>query len=419
MKKIILNSNPYILKNDDYSTITIDLMYPCSYEKEHIFDNELFSQIVMNSSYDYNTEQEFKKEKLKRLIIDFSLKKIKYHNNLFLNFSLTIPDPKKVKDYNFDDAIQFFFRTIYFPNIENEEFSNKQFEREKEYIKFNLQNSLKKIYNYSYQRFIKIVDDVGDLKDNMVNNLDLIEKSNPKNLYEYYKDIILNNTPLCFVYGDIEEEKIKKHYNKYIKNNKPQIIINKDYDCYMKPSKETNVIEEVSQFNQSALYMAYKIENMQEDDKIFLILLCNILNNSSINLIFKKLRTENNLIYSHDFSRYSRYGMFFIAAFIAKENKEKTINVIKNLLEEIKNEKLIEECIKKITKKNEYQLIELKDSKYYEFDKNIDSLLEFDISLEELNEKFKNIDIKEFIKFLDKVKLDTIYFLRGEVNETK
>lgn len=418
MKQIILNNTPYILKNNDYSTITIDLMYPYNYDKEHIFDNELFSQIVMNSSYDYKTEQEFKMEKLKKLIINFSLKKINYHNNLFINFSLTIPDPKKVKDFNFDDAIEFFFRTIYFPNIENEEFDNKQFEREKEYIKFNLQNSLKKIYNYSYQRFIKIVDDSGDFKNNMVSNLDLIEKSNPKNLYEYYKNVIIDNTPICLVYGDIEEEKIKEFYNKYVKN-KQQIVINKDYDCYMKPSKEPNIIEEISQFNQSALYMAYKIENMQENDKINFILLCNILNNSSTNLIFKKLRTENNLIYSHNFGRYSKHGMFFIEAYISKENKEKTINVIKNLLEEIKTKKLIEDCIQKITKKFEYQLIELKDSKYYEFDKYIDNLLEFDISLEELYEKIKNIDIKEFTKFLDKVKLDTIYFLRGEVNETK
>lgn len=417
MKKIILNNIPYIVENNNYSTITFDLVYPYKYDKNHMFDNKLFKQIVMNSSFDYKTEREFKIEQAKKLIINFSCRISRYHNNLFIVFSLTVPDPKKVKIANFEEAFNFFFRTIYYPNIKDEAFDVEQFEREKKYIKFNIQNSIRKIYNYSYQRFIQFADDIGDLKNNRLNNIDLIEKSNPKDLYSYYKEVIIDNQPILLVYGDVDKEQIQKIYNEYFRKNENKIVINKDYDCYMKLSEDPNIIEESSDYNQSVLYMCYKVKDMSENDKMYLRAVCDILNNGSTNLVFKKLRTENNLIYSHKFARHIKNGMFYIEAYIEKNNKEKTINEIKNLMSEIKNEKLIEECIEKIVNGIQYRLIELEDSKYYKFDKYIDDLFGFNISVEQMLEFYQKIDIGELKKFMDRIKLDTIYFLRGEKNE--
>jgi len=419
MKNLEFNSYPYIVKNNNYSTITFDIVYPYIYDQNHMFDIDLMRQIVMNSSYDYKTEQEFKIEKTKRLIIDLSFRKIRFHNNLFIIFTLTIPDPNKVKNFDINDALEFFYNTIYSPNIINNEFDNKQFDREKEYIKFSIENALKKIYTYGYQRFVQYVDDIGDLKNNTYNNLELIEKCTPKSSYEYYKDVVINNTPICIVYGDVNKEYVEDLYYKYFKKTNSQIFINKDYDCYLKPNEEPKYIEEVSNYNQSALYMAYKIENMIEEYKLFLGLLCNILNSSETNLIFKKLRSENNLMYSHKFERHIKKGMFFIEAYIDKTNKEKAISVIKELFDEINNIDLIKDYINKIIKGIEYRLIELKDSKYYELDKFTDNLFEFGDSLEDIYDSYKEINIEEFMKFLNRVKLDTIYFLRGESNEAK
>lgn len=246
----------------------------------------------------------------------------------------------------------------------------------------------------------------------------MIENTTAKSLYEYYKKVVINNTPICVVYGNIEEKEVNKLYDKYFNRNK-KITINEDYDCYMKLSETANYVEEVSKFNQSVLYMCYKVKNMKEEDKIYLMLLSDILNDRSTNLVFKTLRIKNNLIYSYNLLSYSRYGMFFIESYIEKNNKEKTIEVINELMNELKNEKLIKDCISKIIEELEYNLIETKDSKYYEFNKFIDNLLDTRKSLETIYETYQNIDINEFMRFLNRVKLDTVYFLRGEVDEAK
>lgn len=419
MKKIRLNSYPYVVNNSNYSTITFDLIFSYVYDKNHMFDVELFKQMVMNSSYDYKSEQEFKKEKNKRLIIKFNFIKKRMHNNLFIIFTITIPDPNKVENFDIEKAFEFCYNTIYKPNVVNNEFDKNNFEREKEYTKFSIQNSLKKIYNYGYQRFLQHVDNVGDLKNNIYSNLDLIDKCTSKSSYDYYKEVILNNTPVVIVYGDVKKEFIENLYQKYFKNGKTEIIFDKDYVSYLSLSKDVNYIEETANYNQSALYMAYKIENMSEKDNTFFKLLCSILDSNETNLVFKKLRTENNLIYSYNFERYIRNGMFLIESYIDKNNKDKTISAINEIFDELNDIEFIKDCVSKIIKGIGYHLIEVKDEKYYILDEFIDELFEFNDSLEQLQQYYKELDINEFMKFLNRVKLDTVYFLRGEANETK
>lgn len=417
MKQLKLDSNPYIIKNKNYSTITFSIIFPCNYDKLDVYNVILLRQLLMNSSFKYKTEQEFKQEKEKRLIITLNCQTKIMHNNMFIMFKFTIPDPKKVRDFDIDKAIEFLYEVIYNPNIIDNEFDNNQFSRERDYLKFSIENSLKKIYTYGYQQFINEIDDIGDIKNNIYSNLELLENSNPKKLYEYYKKNIINNTPICIVYGNITNKYINDLYYKYFKVNNNDITIYKDYSAYMKPTKKTKLLEENTHYNQSVIYMAYKVDKMKDKDRLFFNLLCNILNSKDTNLIFNKLRTENNLIYSHTFDGYLNSGLIIIEAYINKENKEKTIAAIKEIFDSLSDKSYIEECIKKINKGIELYLIDLMDSKYYVLDNFIEKKIKFNIPLEEIYKKYQKLDIDKFIEFLDRVKLDTIYFLKGDNNE--
>lgn len=417
MKQLKFNSTPYIVKNKNYSTITFELIYSSKYNMGDLVYINLLQPLIANYSKKYKTEQEFILEVTKRLIINMSFKKRILNNNLFLLFKLTIPDPRKVKNFDIENAFSFFYDMIYNPNVTNEEFDKSQFEREKEYIKSNLNESIKKISNFSYQRFISFFDDNGYLNDNMYNNINLLDEVNPKNLYKYYKRVIKNNIPICIVYGDVEKEQIYELYYKYFKRGNKQIIVNKNYNCYLIPRESTQYIEEKSNYNQSALYFGYKVKNMRERDKIYLSLLCNILCSRETNLIFNTLRVDNNLIYSYDFKCKPTNAMFFIEAYISKDSKDKAINVINEMFEKIKDKNKIKKYIDKILVGIEYELIESKDFKYFKLNNFINKKSELGFTLQDIYNGYKKIDIDKFLIFLKKVKLDTIYFLRGEPDE--
>lgn len=419
MRKLKFSSTPYIVKNKGYSTITFELIYNFKYNKGDLVYINLLQRLIANYSKKYKTEQEFKLEATKRLIINMSSKKRILNDNLFLTFTLTLPDPKKVKDFDIENAFSYFYDMIYDPNVSNEEFDQKQLEREKKYIKSNLNASIKRISNFSNQQFISYFDDNGYFKDNMYNNIDLLDNVTSKNLYKYYKKVIVDNIPICIAYGDVESEYINNLYYKYFNKNDEQIIVNKNYNCYLIPKKETKYIEEESNYNQSALYFGYKVKDMREKDKIYLNLLCNILCSRETNLIFNTLRLDNNLIYSYNFNCNPTNAMFFIETYISKDNKDKTINVIKEMFRNIKDNNKIKEYMDKILVGIEYELIESKDLKYFKLNNFINKKSELEFTLKYIYNGYKKINIDEFLKFLERVKLDTIYFLRGEVDESK
>jgi len=416
VKKMKLNSSPYIIKSDKFSTIEFVLFFEAKASDKYIFYLPLLRQLLLNSSKKYPTEQEYKKAYKENMIISQRMRTVRYNENLFFEFSLIVPDPKKVKDYNIEKAFKFFIDMIYEPNIVNGEFNLKQFEREREFLKDDIYNSIKKVNAKSYQSFLNIVDDKGIIKNNIYNNMNLIEEANSKELYEIYKENVLKNKPIIFVYGNVDES-INDLIKKYIKIDDKKITFDKKYDNYLIPFNKIKDIEEVSEYNQSIIYVAYKIKDMKEEDKIYLNIVKNIMALGSNDLIFKKLRTEKNLVYSANTWCDTRVGLLTVEAYINNESKEEVIKGVKSVIKSLKDKEKLTIYLEKLIEDVYYELIRQKDSRSVAINDFINKKLEFSHTTDELIKKYKNINIDNLIDFINRLKLDTIYFLRGEFNE--
>lgn len=417
MKILKFDKQIHVIKTDKFNTIDFILVYPSTYKKEDMGNFSLMRQNVLNSSKKFPIEQEYKKEYQKSFIIGYDVKSIRFNTNLFIEASLTVPNPKKVKSFDLDKAFEFFMDTIYFPNVTNDKFNEYQFYREKEFVQNSMENASKNIREVGYQNFLTYIDDNGILKDNLYHNRHLLDEVTPESLYTFYKENVLQNNPMILVYGDIEEDKVRELFSKYIDINPKTIEINKNYDCYLAPRKETQYIEENSSFKQSALYMGYKVLNMKDEDKIYLRLLSRILDGGENDLIFKALRLEHNLVYSVSMSSYYRNGMVFIETHLNESSKDEAIKTIKTTLNQLRDSAFVKGCLDKILIANKYNLIRRKDSKYSVLDDYLDKLAEFEETLEEIYEKYKHLEIDKFLEFLDRVILDTVYFLRGDDSE--
>ena len=128
-------STPYLVKCKDSSTIDFLFIYPVKYNKKHLFYLSLMKQILLTTSFDYQTEEKYKKRYQKLMIIDESMYTKRLNNNLYIEFTLTVPNPNKISNYNLEEAFSFFVKTIYNPNVANSKFNEEVFEREKCYLK--------------------------------------------------------------------------------------------------------------------------------------------------------------------------------------------------------------------------------------------------------------------------------------------
>ncbi len=414
MRKIKLSNFPKLIQNDAFNTIDFILIYPTTYKEEDMFYLNLLCQNITNSSKQYPSEQQFKREAQKRFIIDYKMKTIHLNTNIFIQVSLRVPNPKKVKSFDLDSAFEFFMDMIYHPNVTDGVFDSYQFQREKNFIKDSLENSTTNIYSVGYQNFLTYVDENGILKNNLYHNQHLLANVSEKRLYEFYQKSILKNTPCIIVYGDIEEQKVYSLFSKYIDLTPKEIEIHRNYECYLIPRSETQYIEENSSFNQSALYMGYKVKDMKRSDTIYLRVLSRILEGSENNLLFNTLRLEHNLVYDVRLSSFFKTGLLFIETYLKDSSKEEAIRAVCETLEKLRDADFVKACLDKIILANTYHLIRQKDSKYSVVNEYIDACMDIELSLEEIYAQYKQLDIQKFIEFLDRFILDTVYFLRGE-----
>ena len=412
---ITLKREPYIIKNK-YSTIDFFFIFPALYKKEYMFYLLLLKQILLNSSFLYKNEKLYKRKLSDLMIIRQSLNNRILNNNLYLEFRLTVPNPKIVKNYDLDSSFSFFINTIYKPNVVGNKFNKKVFERERTFFKEDILMSLKNVYYESYQKFLNLVDDKGILKDNIYNNLDLIKNANEYELYDVYNELIINNKPIIMVYGDVDKSivsLIKKYVN--IKNEK--VKLNIDYYNFLFPREKCKYVIENSKYNQSILYVAYKVKKMNNNDLIYLNLIKNILGIGAESLIFKTLRVDSGLVYSCSTWCDSITGLLVIETYINNNSNDIVLDKIKNLIDMLKNKEILRKEIYRVLESLKYSVIRKKDNKNKKLDDFIKYKFKFGFTIEKLIEKYSNLDLDLTIDFINRLVLDTVYFYKGDFNE--
>lgn len=415
MQSVVLNTKPKIIKSTKYSTINLVFIYPIIDNYEHLFELDLLKNLLAFSSNKYKTEQTFKKNLLNKLIINYDVNYIRKNENIYFKFNLCIPDPKIVKSFKLEEAIKLFIETIYNPNAKNKEFNKREFKREVNYLKENILNSKKNIYSNSYSKFQEHFNLDSFKKTNVYYNLDKIDNITPKSLYSYYEKLIIKNNPLIYIYGNVSDEfnnLLKKYYNYKNLNISIENRFNNFFDA-----GETKYIEEESNYENSILYMGYIVSNMKEEDKKYLSLLNNIIKTGTgINILFQKLRVENNLVYSVYSNDNKLNGTLVIETTFNSKKKDIIIKLIREVIENIDYEFVVKSR-ERILFEMEYDKIRSLDYKYKLLIDTINSDLKTTFSLEEVYDIYKNIDIDEFMKFYKRLKLNLIYFLKGDIDE--
>lgn len=416
MKEVKLKTKPTMLEDKNIKTIDINLIYPFLSNKEDEFNYEIMVSILNNHSAKYPNEKEFSIEVSKRLIIHYRASLRILGDNGFIRFDLSIPKKDIIPEYDIEEAIKFFKDTITNPFAENEKFDERTFERERDYLLARIEDSNKNsIYSQSFNHFIELIDPKEEVFVGLDTDLKHLHNANAKRSYELYEEIVLKNDPLIYVFGNYEEKAIKDLLEKYFSSKNSERNLKLGYDHIFHPVAH-EYVEEQSNFNQTALFMLYDCKDIKPEEKEYLSLIGNIIGGTENDLIFKQLRLSNNLVYSSNVAKYIYNGLILVETHLKYENKDCAIELIKETFASLKNKEFLEECISKLLKGIEVDMLRQSDSKYGVLVKKIDTDLNFRI-LEHIYESYKNMKIDDVIAFLNRINLNTIYVLRGENND--
>lgn len=414
MKTLKLPTKPIFIKNENFQTILINIIFPYQEKEEELAKQALLPAMLVYITEKYPTEELFQKKLKENYILSYSARQITIGTTAAFNFHLEIPDKKTLKKDVIEKQVELFSEAIFHPKIENEGFDNFELKREKENLKLKIRNSEKSFKAYLSNQTAKLVDNEGIFSRNLKDHLSQIDEITPQNLYDYWKEKIKNNTPIIFIMGNIEEKEITPIIEKYfIKYDKEYQTLETDYIHYLTPYRTTpQKITEEKEFRDSAISLIYKVKDMKQEDNILLSLVHSLLTSLSSRLLNKKLRDEYNLIYSSEVTFFPNYGLLKITAYINPKNKDLVEEKIKEVLNSLKDENKITPLLEKIKERRRINLIRSLDNKYSIMNDNIFKTLKIDYTSEESYNLLKEKTAKDVAEFIDRLSLDTTYFLK-------
>ena len=412
----------HLINNKNFKTDFTVFFLSLPLEKETITKNALLPAVLRSGCKKYQSYQKIIEELEMLYGAAFDCGVDKTGDNLVLKFFIESINDNYLpsKNNNLEKVINILTEIIFNPQVQNGAFNETKVELEKRNLEMiiNAQKDNKDFYAYDkciktmYKNQAYGLSKYGDKKD--------LSAINNKNLYEQYKQIIDTCKIDIIVSSDFQAEEVEKiiNDNKLIQAIKPReekIKIN-DIKKEIKDIIENpEEIKEELDVTQGKLVIGLDIlPNRFEDFRYITIVYNAIFGNGVSSKLFQIVREKESLAYTTKSEYVVQKNNIFIRCGIECDKYQKTLDLIKKLLDDMKKGDFTDE---EITKAKDYILAGV-DSISEEQDSQIlflfgQELSKRSITIDKYKENIKNVTRDEIIEIANKIQINTIYFLKN------
>lgn len=312
-------------------------------------------------------------------------------------------------------SMNILFDIIFNPYVENEGFKEEYFQGEKENLKQLIEGKIDNKATYALDKCIEHMyqnEAYGLYKYGYVEDL---EKMSAKDLYQYYQDLISKCKIDIFISGQIgnEVEEITRENEmiKQLKQRNPEYI--QDSRKEKKEKDKIDEIKESMKIAQGKLVIGLDILNYDNQAKYVALMYNAILGGTANSKLFQNVREKASLAYTAASSYVRQKNNIFIRCGIEIPNYQKAVDIIKKQLEDMKKGDFTQE---ELENTRTYILSTIKGIEE-EQDTEItyylgQELSGYKMSIEEYENKIKEVTKEKIIEIAKQIKINTIYFLK-------
>ena len=415
VKKEMNAYNIHIIKTDKFKTVTLEIDFLRKIRKEETTIRNFLSEIILQSSKKYNTKRllSLKSKELYDANITSSCTRIGAYTNM--SFAINFLQQEYTEDDMQDKTIDFFFDTIFNPNVEDGKFDKHSFDVAKDVISTEIKSIKDNLTKYSLIRMLEILDSTKPFSFNGYGYSEDLEKITSKNLYEYYEDVIKSDKVDIFVVGNVDIDKtiediMSKVHIKTIKKKIDSVRIE-----HKKIRSRLKKVTEKERITQSKLNIGCLIKDLSEDELNYTLKIYNeILGGGTESKLFMNVREKNSLCYYINSCVNTYDNFMFIYAGINKNDFDKTLKLIKNEMNKMKSGKFSEEDVLIAKKAMETSINTIYDSPVRIINMYYANELANSDTIEEKLKKVKNVTFDDVVNVANKIKIDTVYLMYGD-----
>jgi len=409
----------HLIKTKKFRSINIKVLLKDKIVKNDITKRNLLTDYLVSSTKKYNNRRKLslKIQDLYSLYVGAFNTRI--GNMLVTRFNLSLLNPKYTEESMLEESLDLFHEIIFNPNVKNNKFDTEIFN----ILKKDLESEIKTIKEDSKMyASVRMLENLGDKAYSYrgFGYLEDLANINEKNLYEYYLEFISRSDVDIYVIGDFAEREmislIKEKLNfRSLKKDKGEITIY--HDKVLRKPKE---VVEIENLNQSKLSIGCKLMNLTEFERKYVINLYNMILGGGFNSKFMQIiREKNSLCYYISSNVNKADNLLIINSGISKENYDKVVKNIRDIMKKMSKNIVTDSELASV--KIEY--LSLLDESFENQDSIVENMVAKDLlcldDLEKRREEIMKVTKKDIEEVSKKVFIDTIYLLKGDMNEEK
>lgn len=405
--------NLHIINTDRFKKISVMINFKRKIKKEDMTIRRLLSDTLLESSMKYPSRRLIDMEVEDLYGISITSNTFTSGNYDILSFKSTFLNEEFTEEGMNKKSILFLLELLLNPDVKNNSFNEYGFNLSKRILKNEINTFKDYPPNYSYQRMLEVMDKKNPIAYRGCGYLKDLNKITRQDLYKYYKSVIEEDIIDIVVIGNIADKDIVSLF----KENFVRVNSNKTSDSHFIKLNTKKIKEktEKSHINQSRLVIGCTVDTTDMFEIQYVLNFYSfILGGSGDSLLFKTVREENSLCYHISSSYNVISNLVTIRAGIDAKNKDKTIKLINECMNKMKNGDFSDSDIEKARMIYKNSCIEMLDSEASIMNNYIShEYLNTDLLLDRIK-KIDEVDKNMVIDIANKVKLNTIYMLEGE-----
>lgn len=405
------NYNLHLINTDRFKTITVSLKFTKKYNREESVYFKLLERVLpINGTENYKSVNDITKKLESLYNANIGYKFYVTSENMTFETNLRIINPKYTKEDTYKESFDLFKEILTKPTLKNNQF--KYFDLQKDNLINSILNVKDDLRSYSSLKFQEIFYKGTVYAENNYKNIKLFEDMESKKLYENYKKLFSEFKIDVFVIGKFDEEVLTKYIEELMKGFKSKDNYTKD--LYTKVKCKESLVKDKFKESQSCLLIGLNINGLTDEERDYKLILYNtILGSMNNSVLFVNVREKNSLCYSIGSTISKFTETMIIRSGISSDSFDDAVRLIKESLEEMKDEKKVDKLLK-----NAKKTLNIAYNDFYESSNKIIDyyfIREFTIlpSIEERREKVMNLTSKDVTDIAKKVSIGLIYLMEG------
>lgn len=405
----------HFIPTEKFTTNSIKIRFAAPMKKDTVAGRVLVANILEIANADYPTSLAFRRRLAELYGARFSSSISRRGKVHFIDLTISfIREEHLLDEDSLTEKILTFLKAILFkPLAQKNAFEQHVFDIEKKNLISYLESEIEDNFYHADKELNSLFYQDSNMKIPRVATKELVEKETASTVYKAYKDMLSLDKIDIFVAGQVDQNMVVDFFKACpltFRNPKLVLEYQQDFSIITKEKVERK------EAKQSVLEMAYHLQVLYNDVNYPALLVFNSLFGSSAHSkLFVNLREKEGLAYTIGSSIHIFSGMLRIYAGIDKNQRLKTLQLIRQQWSDMRSGYFTDEDLE-LSKKmlmNAATLAQDRMSTLIEQTYNHSIYGEDDLSYDKWIKSVKLVSREEVMSVAKLMKLQAVYFMEG------